>query len=51
MKKELFMLNNEEEESVCECCGGSGIEAETIDDDGEMDSSNECAACNGTGRE
>ncbi len=49
MKRYLIMLNNEE--NVCECCGGSGCEAETIDDDNEMDSSNECAACNGTGKE
>ena len=49
MKKVMkwFTLSRE----VCQACGGSGTEAETIDDDGDMDSSNECAACSGTGYE
>lgn len=46
MKKvfKWFVLNRE----VCECCSGSGRENEYIDD-GDMESSNDCAACDGTG--
>jgi len=37
--------------TVCQACGGNGKENEYIDADNEIESSNECAACDGTGYE
>lgn len=35
----------EENEETCPCCNGTGIEQESLDDEGNMDSSSPCKAC------
>lgn len=39
----------EREETVCECCGGSGVIHESLNDDGDMESTEECQCCGGSG--